>query len=431
MLKRFGFVFGLVAFLLVSSTALAQGPQPQHADPNWLASYWNNKYLRGDPVLQRSEASIDHDWGHAAPVPGVENDAFSARWTRYIEVAPGTYRFTATYDDGMRIYVDDNLILDEWRDHPATTRVVEAYLGSGHHRVMVEYYENAYDAIARLSITPNIPADITHWRGAYYNNTSLSGEPVLVRDDSSINFNWGLGSPAQGIVNADNFSARWTRKLNLPAGMYRFTMSMDDGCRLWVNGHLLLDDWVDQSPNTHNADIYLPGGDVPVQFDYYERGGIAIATLDWALLNAPQPQPQTVLVDDGDAAFMRGGTSRNWRAASNGWGGDLLWTFNNDRVRTGYNWARWYPSLSASSYEVFAHIPAQSGMTTQARYWVAHADGTTLQVVDQNSAVARWASLGVYRFTGTRGDWVSLADITYERYLSHRVVWDAMKWEPC
>ena len=104
----------VLAVLLFSGPVLAQGPiLPMHSDPTWSASYWNNPTLSGTPALTRQEENLDHDWGTGSPQPGVINaDQFSARWTRYIDVTPGNYRFTATSDDGIRLWIDGALLLD-------------------------------------------------------------------------------------------------------------------------------------------------------------------------------------------------------------------------------------------------------------------------------------------------------------------------------
>lgn len=60
------------------------------------------------------------------------------------------------------------------------------------------------------------------WRGEYWNNTIQSGPPALARNESAINFNWGFGSPDLMRVQPDYFSARWTRKINFSAGVWRF-----------------------------------------------------------------------------------------------------------------------------------------------------------------------------------------------------------------
>jgi hypothetical protein len=66
---------------------------------------------------------------------------------------------------------------------------------------------------------------------------------------------------------------RSTRTLNLAAGNYRFSMTVDDDGYLWVNGHLQIDAWKDQAPRTYAGDIYLPGGGVPVKMEFYENAG--------------------------------------------------------------------------------------------------------------------------------------------------------------
>jgi len=66
-------------------------------------------------------------------------------------------------------------------------------------------------------------------------------------------------------------------------------MTVDDGARLFINGHLLIDAWRDQSPTPYTGDIYLPGGPVTAQMEYYENVGGAVAQLNWTSANAPPP----------------------------------------------------------------------------------------------------------------------------------------------
>lgn len=414
----------VVAILVVVSTAWAQGPAPLHSDPTWQAAYWNNMTLSGSPVLERSEANLDYNWGLGSPDPAVPADGFSARWTRYLDLS-GPYRFTATSDDGIRVSIDGEWIINEWYDHSAKTVSADRNLASGHHLVVVEFYENTGDAVARLSWAPI--STITNWRGEYFNNKTLSGSPALVRDDAQINFSWGAGSPAPGTIGADGFSVRWTRSLNLAAGSYRFSMTVDDGGRLWVNGHLLIDAWHDQAPTTYSGTIYLPGGSIPVKMEYYENTGGATAQLSWTRADAPAG---TVIVDDTSPGFVKGGAASSWRSAAEGYGGHLYWTKNNDYVRPNYNWARWYPNLSARRYEVYVYIPYRYTTTAKARYWISHAGGFTLRVVNQSLYSDQWVSLGTYTFRGNSNDYVSLSDVTYEPYLSRLIAFDAVKWVP-
>jgi hypothetical protein len=165
--------------------------------------------------------------------------------------------------------------------------------------------------------------------------------------------------------------------------------------------------------------------------EYYENGGLAEAHLSWELASGNnQPPAGTVIVDDLDTGFVTGGAASGWRTASQGHNGRLVWTNNNDTTRPNYNWARWYPQLAAGQrYEVFVYIPHEYSTTVQARYWVSHRDGYSMRIVNQSAYSNQWVSLGTYIFQGTNNDYISLADVTYEPYLSHLIAFDAVKWE--
>ena len=105
--------------------------------------------------------------------------------------------------------------------------------------------------------TPLVPPD--HWKAEYFGNRELSGAPVAVVDEGTgfVDHSWGDGGPA-GL--ADHFSARFTRTVTLAAGRYRFTVTTDDGSRLWVDGQLTIDAWWPQPSTGHTAEVDLAGG---------------------------------------------------------------------------------------------------------------------------------------------------------------------------
>lgn len=119
------------------------------------------------------------------------------------------------------------------------------------------------------------------WQASYWNNMGLAGAPALQRSEAELNHDWGYGSPHPS-VQADHFSARWTRDLDVGAGLYRFSLTVDDGARLWVNNHLLIDAWVVQAARTYVGDIHLPDGRIPIQLEYFENDGVALAKLSWS-----------------------------------------------------------------------------------------------------------------------------------------------------
>ncbi len=120
------------------------------------------------------------------------------------------------------------------------------------------------------------------WQGAYFSNPRLSGKPVLRRSDPQINFNWRWGSPGKAVYY-DNFSARWTATLTPPVTrVYQFRMTTDDGGRLSIDDHLLIDEWHDQSPTTYTASMkLLAGHHYKIKMEYYEHVDNACAHLGW------------------------------------------------------------------------------------------------------------------------------------------------------
>jgi beta-glucosidase len=120
-------------------------------------------------------------------------------------------------------------------------------------------------------------------RGEYYNNMTLSGSPVLTRTDLTVDFHWGTGSP-HASVNINNFSVRWTGKLNVPTtGWYDLATATDDGVRLYIGGALVIDDWNDQAITTNTYSMYLDAASTyTIEMQYYENGGDADAVLGWS-----------------------------------------------------------------------------------------------------------------------------------------------------
>src|SRR5439155_16431548 len=107
---------------------------------------------------------------------------------------------------------------------------------------------------------------------------------VGARIDGTVNFDWASSAPVAGVTS-DNFSVRWTGRVQPPvSGSYTFTTNADDGVRLWVNGQLLIDNWVDQAATARSsAPLTLVGGALyDLKMEYYEHGGLAAARLQWA-----------------------------------------------------------------------------------------------------------------------------------------------------
>ncbi len=271
-----------------TATALPPTATPLPITPtpvvyNWRGEYFNNTALSGTPVLVRDDTVVDFNWNNGAPAPGLPADNFSARWTRSLYFDGGTYRFYARGDDGLRLRVDNNLILNEWHEASSDTYMAEVPLGTGNHFIQIEFYE-AF-GIAQIEVWWQGITSYPDWRGEYWSNDSLNGPSVLVRNDTNINFDWSMGAPAAGLP-ADNFSVRWTRSLPLAEGHYRFHVAMDDGLRLFVDNTLLINEWRDGSRREMSADLWLAGGRHDLRVEYYEHVGAALVQMEWQQVDA-------------------------------------------------------------------------------------------------------------------------------------------------
>jgi hypothetical protein len=257
---------------------------PTYAAEEWYAEYYNNTQLAGSPQLTRYEKSLTLNWGWESPGAGISRDNFSVRLTRDVWFTGGTYRFTFRSDDGLRLWINDVLMIDSWREQAASWLETDHYVPAGVNRVRIEYYELAGIALLQIG-WDKVEAGAT-WLAGYYNNMELTGDPVLTRSDAAIDFDWGSGSPG-AAVPSDRFSARWHRNLGFEAGTYRFYASADDGVRIFVDGQLILNAWVKQKlPNTHQADITLSQGQHAVVIEYFEEGGESAVHVWWTRLDA-------------------------------------------------------------------------------------------------------------------------------------------------
>jgi len=118
-------------------------------------------------------------------------------------------------------------------------------------------------------------------KGEYFNNTDLSGLPVLTRIDPTIDITAEPGAP----VAAGNWSARWTADLDIAiADTYMFAINCHAGTRMWIDGELIIDKWV--SPTVISKyfalPIYLDKGVHSLQVEYFCNGTTLSEQLYWS-----------------------------------------------------------------------------------------------------------------------------------------------------
>lgn len=109
-----------------------------------------------NPALWRIDSAIAFDYEDQSPARGVlKPERFSVRWTGWLSVpAATTATWFLTTDDGSRLYIDEQLVLDHWGTHGKEEKQVITPLAAGEHALRVDYYENLGWAAAHLEWQP-------------------------------------------------------------------------------------------------------------------------------------------------------------------------------------------------------------------------------------------------------------------------------------
>ena len=286
----------------------------------------------------------------------------------------------------------------------------------------------------------------TGLQGAYYNNITLTGSPVVTRIDTTINFDYVYTAAAPG-VNLENYSVSWTGKVKaVNTQTYTFYAVTDDGVRLWVNGVQLINNWVNQGATEKSGSIALVAGQLyDIVMEYYQGTGYASSKLYWSGASTPKaivPKLQlfppgaaaaplcttTISPANGSTVALATSASLSWNAAANATAYDLyLWTgaaapatatvadiTTTGYIATGltaastYNWyvvpknatgsAAGCSALKTTFVTAAASVPACTANTTPV-------NGST--VAATNTATLTWvaaataASYDVYIWTGS------------------------------
>ncbi len=124
-------------------------PEPP-VDQPFVGEYYNNKDLSGAPAFTREDEEINFEWGAGSPDPRINPDHFSVHWTGYRTFGARSYTFYALVDDGIRLWVDDDLVIDGWKDQPPTPYQTTKIMTAGQHDIEVTYYENAGGATCKV-----------------------------------------------------------------------------------------------------------------------------------------------------------------------------------------------------------------------------------------------------------------------------------------
>ncbi|MBD2682246.1 MULTISPECIES: PA14 domain-containing protein [Nostoc] len=252
--------------------------------------------------LTRTDSTVNFLWGSGSPDPLIGADTFSARWTGQVQAKYSeTYNFYTRSDDGVRLWVNNQLLIDKFVNQSATEYSGSIALVAGQkYDIKLEYFDNAYSAVSQLSWSSNsqakeiipqsqlysqVSAPVNNGnglKGEYFDNADFTNLK-LTRTDGTVNFLWGSGSP-DPLIGADTFSVRWTGQVQAKySETYNFYTRSDDGVRLWVNNQLLIDKFVNQSATEYSGSIALVAGQkYDIKLEYFDNAYSAVSQLSWS-----------------------------------------------------------------------------------------------------------------------------------------------------
>ncbi len=277
-----------------------------------LAQYYSNTPssapFPATATITKTEPTVNFTWGSGGP-SGISTDSFKVRFSGQLQtVAQGSYTFYVTSDDGLRLWVNNQLMIDKWVDKSASEDSASITLaGCTKNNIKLEYYENRGDAVCILKwkgpgiakqvipatqLYPVYPADSVQCTGngtgllaQYYSNTPSSAPfpytATITKTEPTVNFTWGSGGPAG--ISTDSFKVRFSGQLqSMAAGSYTIYVNSDDGYRLWVNNQLVRDRWYDKSASEDSVIITLAACTKNnIKLEYYENRGDAVCILKW------------------------------------------------------------------------------------------------------------------------------------------------------
>jgi chitodextrinase len=279
------------------------------AGSGWAGAYFANTTLSG-AAISRADPTINFSWGTGSPISGIGVDNFSARWTGQVTAAKtGTYTFYTQADGGVRLYINDKLVINHWTADANNQTTTWGLTAGSPLNIRLEYFDTTGTATAQLlwsgpsvakavvpsSVMKSASAGLT---ATYFTGTGLTTAAV-VRLDDTLNFSWGTGSP-DSRVPVDNFSARWTGKIKpTTTTTYTFYTDVGGGVRLWVNGQELVNNWTLHSLATNTGKIALTAGtSYDIKVEYQVGTQSAVAKLSWSTSSAAKAIiPQSVLRD--------------------------------------------------------------------------------------------------------------------------------------
>jgi glucose/arabinose dehydrogenase len=153
-----------------------------------LGTYWNNINFTGTSFT-RLDPAVNFNWGTGAPIPGIAADTFSVRWNGQVRAkVTGTHTFFTTSDDGVRLFVNGQLVIDNFTDHAATENSGTIALTGGQlYDIRMDMYENGGQAVAQLRWSaPGVAKEVIPQASLYPYVLLVSGSTTLNAAESAL-----------------------------------------------------------------------------------------------------------------------------------------------------------------------------------------------------------------------------------------------------
>lgn len=276
-------------------------PSTCHPDiGGWDLFSFNSTNFTGPLAWGSFSPVVNYNWGNNSPFPNHTNSSgYSIRWSGYVRPKHSEiYTFYTNSSDGSRLWINDQLVVDNWGDHAVQERNGTIRLDAYQfYKVRLEYYRNNGAGVMQISwSSPSQAKEIVPssqmksnscWAitGTYYDNddfTNLKTHQI----DAGINFNWGTSAPINSFSNSDTFSIIWDGYISPRyAEAYQFYLTSSGGARLWVNGQLMIDDWAYHSAREVTSNpISLPMsyGIFTFRLEYRKSTGPGQVQLSWS-----------------------------------------------------------------------------------------------------------------------------------------------------
>jgi hypothetical protein len=262
-------------------------------------------------VMVRPDSTISFSWTANAPAPFLNSGNLSVRWTGWlVPKYTETHTLTLQANDGARLWVNHQLLIDSWSSHASSSTVQVALTNRQPVAVRLEYYNSGLSApsVSLSWSSPSQPSPeivpAEQWlppagnglAGEYFNSHGLTNR-VLARTDAQVNFNWNGVAPDPAIYS-NKFSVRWSGWL-LPryTETYTLTTATRDGVRLWLNDQLVINNWAG-GPLTNTCQVALTAGQLAkIRMECFNSSGNGLARLWWSSPSQPlEVIPQSQLI---------------------------------------------------------------------------------------------------------------------------------------